>query len=225
MRILIVEDHLDMASLIVDRLVHSGYIADRVGTLAEAREAVSAFAYPVILLDRRLPDGDGASFIPEVKSVRPNTHVLLVSALRTLDERVNGLDAGADDYLVKPFEFDELLARIRASLRRSTGTAIPPAMVGRLTFDFITHEAFVAGKPFLASRRELLLLETLTRRAGRAVRPSTVMAEIYGADEDVQPNALKMLVSRLRSRLNEAQAGVEIRSARGVGYMIAEHHA
>jgi DNA-binding response OmpR family regulator len=94
--------------------------------------------------------------------------------------------------------------------------------LGRLTFDFDTHEAFVADTPFLIPRRELLLLEALMSRAGRAIRPATLLAEIYGANENVQPNAIKMLASRLRWRLKEAQTGVEIRAARGVGYMAAE---
>lgn len=222
MRMLIVEDQLDLAGLIAERLKRAGYVTDRVGSLAEAREAIRAFDYPLMLLDRRLPDGDGATFIFELKSVRPNTRVLLLSALRTLSERVDGLDSGADDYLVKPFEFDELLARIRACVRRSNSSTIPPVTLGRLTFDFQTHEAFVAEAPFLVPRRELLLLEALMSRAGRAIRPATLLAEIYGADENVQPNALKMLASRLRWRLKEAQTGVEIRAARGVGYMVAE---
>ena len=113
MRILIVEDQPDLGSNIVERLARSGYYADQVGTLAEALEAVRANDYPLMLLDRRLPDGDGASILPEVRKVRPNVRVLVVTAMCSIDDKIDGLDAGADDYLTKPFNANELLARIQ----------------------------------------------------------------------------------------------------------------
>lgn len=220
MRILIVEDQPEMASLLAERLTQSGYVADSVGTLADAMEALKQYEYPMMLLDRRLPDGDGVSILPMVRSTKPGLRVMLVTALRSIDERVSGLDAGADDYLTKPFDVDELLARIRAVLRRPDGACAPPVLLGDLSFDLNQHEAFVRGQSFVTSKRELLLLEALMRRAGRAVKHSTLISEIYGLDDVVQADALKMSVSRLRHRLKERDAGVDIHTLRGIGYLI-----
>jgi len=221
MRILVVEDQVDMGALMSERLERSGYLVDRVGMIADAREALHAYDYPVLLLDRRLPDGDGLNFLPETRTLRPNIRVLMVTALRSLDDRVNGLDAGADDYLIKPFAPDELLARLRASLRRPGAAPIPPVLLGALSFDLNLHEAHVNSRPLVLHKRELLLLEILMRRAGRAVTYSGIIDEVYGLDEEVQNDALKMLVSRLRQKLREAEAGVEIYATRSVGYLIA----
>ncbi|MGD9656708.1 MAG: response regulator transcription factor [Methylocystis sp.] len=222
MKILVVEDQPDLGSMMTDRLGRSGYIVDCVGTIAETLEALRAFDYPVVLLDRRLPDGDGMTVLPEIRSLRPSIRVLMVTALRSIDDRINGLDAGADDYLVKPFAADELLARVRATLRRPGAAPIPPVSLGALSFDLNRREAEVNGRPLNLRKRELLLLETLMRRAGRAVMHATIIDEIYGIDERVQNNALKMLVSRLRQRLKEASAGVEIYATRSVGYLITQ---
>jgi two-component system, OmpR family, response regulator len=224
MRILVVEDQIDIGALMSDRLERSGYLVDCVGMIADAREALHAYDYPILLLDRRLPDGDGLDFLPEIRAVRPSIRVLMVTALRSLDDRVNGLDAGADDYLIKPFALDELLARIRASLRRPGAGPAPQVSLGALTFDLNLHEAHVNGRPLVLHKRELLLLETLMRRAGRAVIYPVIIDEIYGLDEQVQNDALKMLVSRLRQKLREANAGVEIYATRSVGYLIAKAH-
>jgi DNA-binding response OmpR family regulator len=225
MRVLIVEDQCEIASLLADRLTRSGYVADSVGTLAEATEAVAQFDYPVILLDRRLPDGDGVSMLKTIRATTPGARVLLVTALRSIDERIDGLDAGADDYLTKPFDVDELLARIRAVLRRPDGALVPRVTLGDLSFDLNQSEAFVRGRPFVVSKRELLLLEALLRRAGRAVKHATLISEIYGLDDSVQVDALKMSVSRLRQRLKDCDAGVEIHTLRGIGYLIERSSA
>lgn len=221
MKILVVEDQPDLGSMMTDRLGRSGYVVDHVSTIADTIDALRAYDYPVVLLDRRLPDGDGLTILPQMRSLRPNIRVLMVTALRSLDDRVNGLDAGADDYLIKPFEADELLARIRASLRRPGAGPIPSVSLGALRFDLNQREAYVNGRPLILPKRELLLLETLMRRAGRAVMHSTIIDEIYGLDEQVQNNALKMLASRLRQRLRDAGAGVDIYATRSVGYLIA----
>jgi two-component system, OmpR family, response regulator len=225
MRILIVEDQLDLAEQLSELLADTGYATDQVGTLAEGLEAIASHDYPLVLLDRRLPDGDGVSILPTIRAARPGIRVVVVSALRSLDDRVNGLDAGADDYLTKPVDSNELLARIRASLRRPGGMDHPPVSVADLSFDLNRCEACVKGEPLSATKREMLLLEALVRRAGRAVTHHALMEQIYGLEENVQSDALKMLVSRLRQRLKERDAGVEIHSARGVGYMLAKSGA
>ncbi|PWB81383.1 MAG: two-component system response regulator [Methylocystaceae bacterium] len=220
MRILIVEDQYEMAKLIADRIGDAGYVSDHVGDIPNALEALRAHDYPLMLLDRRLPDGDAIEALSTIRRIRPEIRILLVTALHSTSDKIDGLDAGADDYLAKPFDADELLARIRASLRRPGGRPLPLVIVGDLSFDLNSREAFVAGEPLLLHKREMLLLETLVRRTGRAVTHDTLIEEIYGLSGTVQFDALKMLVSRVRQRLKESRAGAEIYTARGIGYLI-----
>jgi DNA-binding response OmpR family regulator len=222
MRILVVEDQADLAAQIVRRVEGAGYSVDAVGTLADARALVETQPYSIALLDRRLPDGDGLSLVPWIQAKRPGSRILMMTALDALDDRIEGLDAGADDYLVKPFSLDELMARIRAISRRSDAIRSPNIAVGALSFDLDSQTAVVAGRPILLHRRERALLEALMKRAERVVRRDALICEIYSVDEEIQPQALTILVSRLRARLDDERAGVEIHTTRGVGYMIAE---
>ncbi|KAF2990521.1 response regulator transcription factor [Methylocystis sp. MJC1] len=221
MRVLLIEDEPDMARALGARLGRSGFIADYVGALEEARAALQCHRYGLALLDRRLPDGDGLELLPELKRLQPGIRILVLTACETVSERICGLDAGADDYLAKPFDLDELMARIRACLRRPGGEAAPPVLLGALSFDLASQQVSINGKPLVLHRRELALLEMLMRNAGRLVLRNQLQDEVYGFDDDVQDNALNILVSRLRKRLQDLGAGVEIHAARGIGYMIA----
>lgn len=222
MRILIVEDQTEIAAHLSNRLAASGYATDVAGTLDDAIEAIRQFDYPLVVLDRRLPDGDGLIALPTIRQLRPATRVLLVTAMRSIDDRVNGLDSGADDYLTKPFDDSELMARIRAVLRRSKVAPEPNAVLGNLVFDFNRQCAFVSGRPLKLPKREALLLETLVRHAGCAAKHDTLISEIYGPNEGIQPDSLKMAISRLRQHLKDYDAGVEIHTLRGIGYLIEE---
>ena len=132
MRILVVEDEVELARLVIDRLQRAGFDADHAPTLHDARDALSKHSYSLTLLDRRLPDGDSVSLIPDIRRTHPGVRVLMLTALDTVSDKIAGLDAGADDYLTKPFDINELMARIRANLRRSgDGAAEPPVTVAR----------------------------------------------------------------------------------------------
>jgi two-component system, OmpR family, response regulator len=222
MRILLVEDNAELAHRVARHIRHASFAVDHVDTIEGAVVALDDGAYSVILLDRRLPDGDGLSLISRIREKQPASRILMLTALDAIDDRIEGLDAGADDYLTKPFNLDEMMARIRASLRGRGGDRTPPVQIGELSFDLDTRTVFVAGQPVLFLRRELALLEALVRRAGRVTPRDTLIARIYGMDEMVQEHALTTLASRLRTRLSELNAGVEIHSARGLGYMIAK---
>lgn len=221
MRVLLVEDEAEMAHALALRLGRSGFIADHVGALVDAREALACHRYGLAILDRRLPDGDGLELLPELRRLQPDARILILTACEAVSERVSGLDAGADDYLAKPVDFDELMARVRACLRRALGAVAPPVVIGRLSFDLAAREVFVDGAPAVLHRRELALLETLVRSAGRIVLRARLVEEVYGFDDNVDVNALNILVSRLRKRLGDLGAEVEIHSARGIGYMLA----
>jgi DNA-binding response OmpR family regulator len=219
-RILLVEDDPVLAAEIVKGLQRERWAVDHVGSLAEAFEAVLLTRYRVILLDRRLPDGDGLGLLSAVRPGAPRPAVICLTARDEISDRVEGLDAGADDYLVKPFAMGELLARLRVASRRPAGAPPPQVEVGRLSFEASTREVRVAGTPLSLSRRELALLELLVRRTGRVVQRTYLEAEVYGFEADVSPNALDTQVSRLRKRLDEAGAGVDLKTIRGVGYLL-----
>jgi len=221
-RILIVEDQPEIASLISERVRKEGFQTDRVGAAGEAIAALEHCDYAAMLLDRRLPDADGVAIIPRARSLRPNLRILVVSAMQALDESIAGLDAGADDYLAKPFASDELLARLRACLRRSNVAAAPKIIIANLSFDPNAEEAFVDGAPLLLSKTTMLLLGALARRAGRAVTYAALIEEVYGDDDPERIGALKMLVMRLKQRLKERDASIEIHAPRGIGYLIRE---
>jgi two-component system, OmpR family, response regulator len=225
MRILLVEDQDDQARNVKRRLTGSGFVVDRVGTVRDALFAVSSARYDLAVLDRRLPDGDGLQVIPKLRQAQPDSRVLILSALDDIDQRIGGLDAGGDDYLVKPFDLDELMARVRATLRRGGVSAMPPVAIGALAFDPATRSVSIHGRAAAFHRRELALLEALLRRGGRVVEREALLSEIWGFDDEVQPNALTNLVSRLRARLTEYDAGVDIVMVRGVGYFASETSA
>jgi two-component system, OmpR family, response regulator len=222
MRVLLIEDEPEMARALGVCLGRSGFIADQVGGLEEARAAMQCYRYTLALVDRRLPDGEGLELVPELKRSQPGIRVLVLTAFHAVSDRIAGLDAGADDYLAKPFDLDELMARIRACLRRSDMGSAPPAALGALSFDFATHQVRVDGVPLVLHRRELALLEALMRHAGRLILRDQLLEEVYGFDDEVQMNALNILVSRLRKKLDERNAGVEIHAARGIGYMLTK---
>ncbi|WP_448043651.1 response regulator transcription factor [Bradyrhizobium liaoningense] len=220
MRILLVEDEAEMAGALTSALKRYDMIVDHVPTLAEAEEAISADVHAAVLLDRQLPDGDGLSLIPKLRARADGVPIIVLTARGELADRVAGLDRGADDYLAKPFAVEELLARLRAVLRRPAGLQPDIMRAGRLAFDFGHREASVEGAPLELPRRELLVLEALVRRMGRTVLRSALEEAVYNFDDEIQSNALDTHVSRLRRKLADADARVEIHGIRGVGYLL-----
>ena len=220
-RILLVEDDPLLAQEICLGLKRDNWTIDHVASLADAIEAVMQRPFRAILLDRRLPDGDGLGLVAVARSRPIAAPVIFLTARDEIGDRVEGLDAGAEDYLVKPFALDELLARVRAVCRRPVaGSLAPRVIVGRLSFDPTSREVEVDGRPVRLPRRERALLELLARRVGRVVQRTHLDAEIYGFEPDISPNALETHVSRLRRRLQDEAAGVDIKTVRGVGYML-----
>ena len=220
LRVLLVEDEPDMACALAAALKRYDMVVDLIATLADAEEVVASNAYDAILLDRQLPDGDGLSLIPKLRMKGLSVPVIVLTARGELADRVAGLDGGADDYLGKPFAVEELLARLRAVLRRPADLSSETVRLGRLSFDLGNREASVGGQPLDLPRRELLVLETLLRRMGRTVPRSSLEEAVYSIDDEIQSNALDTHVSRLRRKLSEAQADIEIHAVRGVGYLL-----
>ena len=220
MRILIVEDELEISRLIKANLTRAGYVVDCVRTIALADEAMALNNYSLVLLDRRLPDGDGIKLLERIKIFFPELPTIILTALDSIPNRIQGLDSGAIDYIVKPCDADELLARIRAALRRPT-SGLPPIIVCHdLAYSPVTQEVTVRNETIVLKRRELAVLGALMRRLGRVVLRETLIQEVYSFDEEVNSNTLDAHVSRLRARLVECDCGATIHAIRGIGYIL-----
>jgi len=225
MRILIVEDHADLVTMLIRLLGEAGYAADATATAADARLILSYTRYAAVILDLGLPDGDGLSVVRELRDRDDPTPVIALTARASVAHRVTGLEAGADDYLAKPFAPEELLARIQALLRRS-GTIVDRTIeCSNLSFDPASSEVTIDGTPTILSARELDVLGALIRRAGRVVSKQHLEHLLFGMDGDLGSNAVEVYVHRLRRRLGDARAGVDIITVRGVGYMMVDRSA
>ncbi len=223
MKILLVEDETRLAEAIAASLTKKGVAVDHTALLGDAIELARQQTYDAIVLDRRLPDGDGITFIPWLRSSGVVTPVIVLTARNEPAERVAGLDLGADDYLGKPFLMEELFARLRAVMRRPSALAEPSIVAGRMTVDPIRMDVMVGELQLDLPRRELMVLVTLAKRKGKTVLRSALETEIYNYEETIQSNALDAHVSRLRKRLTDVDAGVSIHNIRGVGYLLKEH--
>lgn len=221
MRVLVVEDESELAGLVVAGFQKAGFTADGVGSLDEAHAALRGAPYDSIVLDLALPDGNGLALLRDIRAAKTTTPVLILTARDGVNDRVAGLDAGADDYLLKPFFMDELVARVRALLRRPGGLLSPILELANLAFHTGERCAFVQGQLISLTNREAMLLEMLLRRAGRVVLKRALEDGIYGFDDDVGSNAVEVNVHRLRKKLASAGATVQIHTLRSVGYLIA----
>jgi DNA-binding response OmpR family regulator len=220
MRILLIEDEPEMASVLKTALERQDLVVDHVSTLADAEAMARLGTFDAVVLDRRLPDGDGLSLIPRLRALHVDAPVIALTAMSGLNDRVSGLNAGADDYMVKPFAIEELVARLRALHRRQFTVRAEQAVVGRLTYDFRHREALVEDQALELPRRERLVLETLIRRPGRAIMRSALEEAVYALDDEIGSNALDAHISRLRRKLDDVAAGIEIRAIRNLGYLL-----
>jgi DNA-binding response OmpR family regulator len=221
MRLLVVEDDEELAQLLANGLEVAGFAVDVLSTATEARAALSSTLYAALILDLGLPDGNGLSILIEIRRRDDPIPVIVLSARDDVRDRVECLRGGADDYLVKPFAFEELEARLEAVLRRP-GQMLGSALhVANLAFDTASRQAFIDQKPQALSAREVAVLELLMRRQGRVVSKKLVEDNIFGLEGDVASNAVEVYVHRLRKQLAENGAKVHIHTIRGVGYRIA----
>jgi len=222
LRVLLVEDEARMSKLVSRALERAGFVVDTFGTCADGRAALSLIHYDAAIVDLGLPDGDGLTLLADARSSGHGIPILILTARDTVEDRVCGLDAGADDYLVKPFAMSELIARTKALLRRPNSVFGTLLNAGNVTFDTIGRDVRIIGKAITFSRREIAILEHLMRRLGRVV-PKTVLEEkLYGIDDELESNAIPVHVHHLRRRLRDAGATVLVHTVRGVGYLLTE---
>jgi two-component system response regulator QseB len=220
MRLLIIEDNERLAGLIAAGLDRQGYACDMASTLNDADDCVAAADYDAVILDLGMPDGDGLAWLSRVRRNGRMMPALILTARGALGDRIVGLDAGADDYLVKPAEVEEIAARLRALLRRP-GNRAPAVMTsGAITFDTASRMGIVNGDSLDLSRREADLLELLMRREGTVIQRCTIEEALYSFNDPVTPNAIEAVISRLRRKLEEHGQTGRLHTVRGVGYML-----
>jgi DNA-binding response OmpR family regulator len=222
LRILLIEDEPRLVELLEAALGRAGFVIDSVGKCADGREALSLMPYDAAILDLGLPDGDGLSLLKAARSSGSRVPILILTARDAVEDRVCGLDSGADDYLVKPFDMTELVARIKALLRRPGAALGTILLAGNITFDTIGRDIRVGETPIIPPRRESAILEHLMRRVGRVVPKAVLEEKLYGMDEELESNAIPVHIHHLRRRLLEAGATAEIHTVRGVGYLLCE---
>ncbi len=230
MRLLLVEDDAMIGESLRLALRQDGYAVDWVRDISAANSTLASERFDLVLLDLGLPEGgpqpragsgpapSGLSVLQALRARQDNTPVIVLTARDGPGERVLGLDSGADDYLVKPFELDELNARIRAVLRRHSGRAQPLLVCGDVTLDPATHQVTLAGQPVLLSARELALLEALMQRPGALLSRAQLEDRLYGWGEEIESNAVTVYIHQLRRKL-----GADfIHNLRGVGYYVGQ---
>jgi DNA-binding response OmpR family regulator len=222
MRVLIVEDDEAIAALVARDLRADGHAVDAVGLAEDGLNAALSTAYAAIIIDLKLPDRDGLDLVREVRRRQVHAPILILTGRRRIADRVAGLSAGADDYLMKPFAMAELRARLAALQRRPNRLTAPELAFGDVTLDRDSFEAQVAGAPLKLSRREFALLELLIQRGGHVTSKRVIEESLYGFDEEVTSNSVEVHIHNLRQALRRAGAAVEIETRRGIGYRLAE---
>lgn len=223
MRVLVVEDDKKIASFVMNGLKQAGFAVDHAGDGEEGVHLAMHESYDAAVIDIMLPKLDGLSLIDEIRRSGVKTPVLILSARRTVDDRVKGLEAGGDDYLTKPFAFSELLARVQALIRRSSGsTGATYLKTGDLSMDLLTRRVVRAGEDIELQPKEFSLLEYFMRNPGRVVSKTLIMEHIYDYNFDPQTNVVDVLVCRLRNKLDKDFDNKMIQTIRGVGYVLKE---
>ena len=216
MRILLIEDDPGLGGAVRDQIAAEGHMPDLAPTLAHARDLLATMPYDLILLDLGLPDGRGIDFLRALRAKGSVTPVMILTAHDRITERIEGLNAGADDYMVKPFDLAELSARIAAVARRYAGNPNPLITLGALEIDLAAHAIHGPDGQIDLSQREWIIFEALLQRPGQIVSKSQIEDQIYAFDSEVESNTIEVYVSRLRKKLGKDV----VQTLRGLGYRL-----
>lgn len=220
MRLLLVEDNPRLQSLLSEALGKAGYGVDAVGTVSDLLAHAATTTYDLVVVDLGLPDGDGLEAVRKLRADGLSTPILIITARGSVDERVKGLDAGADDYLTKPFNNAELLARVRALMRRPPEVMATVIQVGNTSIDPASLEVLCQGQAVELRFSERRLLLRLMRRAGSLVQKGALESSLSELGKDLSANAVEALVSRTRKALGDAGSDIVIETVRGIGYTL-----
>lgn len=222
MRILVVEDERKVASFIKRGLEEERYIVETASDGEEGLHLAMENEFDALVLDVMLPKLDGYSIVRALRAAGKATPILMLTARGTMEDRVQGLDLGADDYLTKPFHFEELAARLRSILRRSSTEKTTRLQVGELELDLVTHFAYRDGKEIELTTKEYALLEYLLRNRGRILSRSMIMQHVWKHNFDPESNIIDVYIKRLRQKIERPDQPQIIQSIRGVGYRVKE---
>ena len=220
MRILLVEDETDVARFIARGLSEQTYSVDQAEDGTEAMAKIAATTYDAIILDIMIPSPDGLEICRKLRAARATTPIIMLTARDSVEDKIAGLDAGADDYLSKPFEFRELLARLRALVRRGGATMSATIKVESLEMDTRSRRVSIAGRPMALTTKEYSVLEFLARNAGRIVTREEISEHVWNQDFDPFSNLIEVYINRLRRQFERASAPKLIQTVRGAGYML-----
>jgi two-component system OmpR family response regulator len=218
MRVLLIEDDTILADGLMRALKQADYAVDWSSDGSEARAILRTYDFDLVILDLTLPRLDGLELLRDLREQKKQTPVLIITARSDVDDRIRGLDLGADDYLTKPFELGEFDARVRALIRRSHGSGLQHLSCGRLSLDLTARRAFIDSEPLELPRREFHILEVLMTGRGRILNKEQIIDHISEFDDELSPSAVEIYISRLRKKLEAA--GVRIRVVRGIGYIL-----
>ncbi len=222
MRYLVVEDHIPLAQAMIERIRVEGHVADHAESLRAARAYLENNDYEMVMLDIGLPDGDGLEFLQRMRRERngplATTPVIMLTARSTVSDRIGSLDSGADDYVVKPFDFDELMARCRAIVRRRAGQASPTLHFADITLHPQGAQLCSPSGDFTLRKRELRLMELFFTAPQRILSKEYLHQQLFGLDDDASDNAIEVYIGRLRKKLVGSRAAID--TVRGVGYRL-----
>lgn len=221
MKILVVEDERRLGSFVEKALGEHGFAVRRVATCADARTALAESAFDAIVLDLGLPDGDGLELLREWRAAAFNEPVLILSARDAVEDRIRGLNLGADDYLPKPFSVDELVARMRSLVRRHSGVKQTVLTHGAVRLDLLRRTVTASGRAVDLTSREFALLELFLHHPGRVLTRTLIAEKVWEASYDLETNLIDVYVRRLRQKFELAGSDLPIRTVRGVGYQLS----
>jgi two-component system OmpR family response regulator len=225
MRVLLIEDDQGISSFVVKGLREAGFAVDLASNGEDGLHLALTESYDVIIVDLMLPKIDGLTVITKLREQKPNVPVMILSAMRSVDDRVKGLQTGSDDYLTKPFAFSELLARVQALIRRATGVPSTTVLkVADLVMDLLSREVSRAGQKVDLQPKEFALIEYLMRNADRVVSKTMIMEHVWDLNFDPQTNVVEARISKLRDKIDGGHENKLIHTVRGAGYVLKETH-
>jgi two-component system response regulator QseB len=225
MRLLLIEDNMRLAKFVQKGISQRGLESDAAHNASDGMSAFRALEYDLVILDLGLPDRDGLALLKEMRGVNKNVPIIILTARDALESRLDGLNGGADDYVLKPFDIDELAARIRVLLRRPGLSLGNTLETGNLALNTLSRKVTVKGSQLQLTGRELDLLEQLLRSPGQPVAKDTIEDRLYGYGRSGSANSVEVLMHRLRHKLADAEANVHIHTLRGLGYLLSEPDA
>ena len=221
MKILLIEDNARLAELTQKNLKNAGIVCDIASTISDAKHEIKTYKYDAAVLDINLPDGSGIDFLKKIRGEKNKLPVLILTANLDFDIKIEGLNLGADDFLTKPFKHEELIARLRAILRRPQDLKDQTIEIKNISFDTSNFELKVSGKQVAINKKESQLLEILLKKYDHVVNKSELEDKLYEIDRDIQSNSLEVALHRLRKVLENAKSELVIQNVRGVGYKLA----